>query len=465
MFVTVEKMTTVKYLLFLLAHFFNVVNTLKVGPKVVVIGGGFGGLYSALKTAEKHPGLDVTLIDNKDKFVFLPLLYELVTGAASSEEVAPSFESLLKDSRVTFIQGKVNDVNVDTKTISYDPVESSCSPIASSSSPSSKMASELEYDQLVVAVGAQARLEVPGAREFALPFYTVEDAYRLHHKLHSAISNAEIDGRKLVRVAVVGGGYSGVETATSVASYLGRTRAVVSLIDRNSRIMTTSPESNREASEKALLSFGVSVNSNTDVKEVLPHGVLLEEKDEDFNTRSFVMPADIVIYTAGMKQTDLATTCLSKCLESDNYGRIKTKRTFQTLKYPEIFAIGDCASVENSVVPSTAQVAMQQSEILSSNLGARHDFISREGKEPMSRYLEKFTYVPLGEMLTLGGANAAISSLNDNVKITGPAASTVRRLVYSYRMPTSAQQFRAFTGTIQTSLTPFLPGDVGNTND
>ena len=112
MFVTVEKMTTVKYLLFLLAHFFNVVNTLKVGPKVVVIGGGFGGLYSALKTAEKHPGLDVTLIDNKDKFVFLPLLYELVTGAASSEEVAPSFESLLKDSRVTFIQGKVNDVNV-----------------------------------------------------------------------------------------------------------------------------------------------------------------------------------------------------------------------------------------------------------------------------------------------------------------------------------------------------------------
>ena len=445
---------TMIYVLFLLAGVCNSSGTVKVGNKVVVIGGGFGGLYSAIKTAEKYPALDVTLIDTKDKFVFLPLLYELVTGAATAEEVAPSFESLLKDSPVTFVQGRVNDVNMNTKTISYEEINSSSSQIASSSS---TIATTLNYDQLVIAAGAQARLEVPGAKEFALPFYTVEDAYNLQLQLRSAISNAESDGREMVRVVVVGGGYSGVETATSIANYLGKSRAVVSLVDRNSRIMTTSPESNRQASEKALLSFGVSINSNTDVKEVLPDGVLLETKDEDFNTRNFVMPADLVIYTAGMKQTDLVTSCLCKDLDTNEYGRIRTSRTLQTLKYPEVFAIGDCASVENSFIPSTAQVAMQQSEILSSNVGLRYEFVSRnEDNEPLSRYLEKFTYVPLGEMLTLGGANAAISSLNDNVKIAGPAASAARRLVYSYRMPTSSQQFKAFTGAIQSTLTPFL---------
>lgn len=442
------------YLLFLLLGVCTSSSNLKIRNKVVVIGGGFGGLYSAMKTAEKCPDLEVTLIDTKDKFVFLPLLYELVTGAATAEEVAPSFESLLKNSPINFVQGKVNDVDMKTKTISYEAIEPSSPPNASSSSAASN--NTLNYDQLVIAVGAQARLEVPGAREFAIPFYTVEDAYNLQLRLRSAISNAEMDGRDMVRVAVVGGGYSGVETATCIANYLGKTRAVVSLIDRNPRIMATSPESNRQASEKALLSFGVSINSNTDVKEVLPNSVVLEIKNEDFDTQEFVMPADLVIYTAGMKQTSLVTSCLSKDLDTNEYGRIKTKRTLQTLKYPEVFSIGDCASLENSIIPSTAQVAMQQSEIVSSNLGSRFEYISHHGNEPLSRHLEKFTYVPLGEMLTLGGANAAISSLNDNVKVSGPAASAARRLVYSYRMPTTSQQFRAFTGAIQSTLTPFL---------
>ena len=423
---------------------------LDVGKRVIVVGGGFGGLYSAIKTAEKFPDLDVTLIDTKDKFVFLPLLYELVTGAATSEEVAPSFESLLKDSRVNFVQGKVNDVDTKSKEVSYERV------IKSSSAPTSSHAMTLNYDQLVIAAGAQAKLEVPGAREFALPFYTVEDAYNLQLRLRSAISDAEVDGRDIVRVAVVGGGYSGVETATSIANFLGEERSVVSLIDRNSRIMATSPESNRQASEKALLSLGVSINSNTAVKEVLSNGIVLESRDVDFNTQSFVMPTDLVIYTAGMKQTDLVSSCLSKQLDINEYGRIKTKRTLQTLKCPDIFAMGDCACIENTFVPSTAQVAMQQSEIVSSNLGSRYNYVSRHDTEPLSRYLEKFTYVPLGEMLTLGGANAAISSLNDNVKIAGPAASAARRLVYSYRMPTSTQQYKAFTGVIQSTLTPIL---------
>ena len=225
----------------------------------------------------------------QDKFVFLPLLYELVTGAASTEEVSPSYESLLKSSRVNFVQGKVDTVDFNTRSISLIDGQGERIP-------------DISYDQLVIAAGAQARLEVPGASENAIPFYTAKDAYTLQLKLRAAIADAVKDGREVVRVAVVGGGYSGVETATSIAEYLGNSKSVVSLVDRNSKVMISSPDFNRKSAEKALLSYGISVNSNTDVKEVLTNGLVLENT---IDKEIFEMPADLVIYTAGMKSSDL----------------------------------------------------------------------------------------------------------------------------------------------------------------
>ena len=132
--------------------------------RVCIVGGGFGGLYTALKLSQRIPSSEITLIDPKDKFVFLPLLYELAVGTASVVEVAPRYENLLKGSKINFVQGVVKSIQENKVNIHQDLgdlVESK----------------ELEYDQLVIATGAQPRVgSIPGAAEHAMTFSRVEDA-------------------------------------------------------------------------------------------------------------------------------------------------------------------------------------------------------------------------------------------------------------------------------------------------
>ena len=119
----------------------------EVKSKICIIGGGFGGLYTALKLSELTNGSDdieITLIDPKDKFVFLPLLYELAMGAASVVEVSPRYETLLKGSKVKFIQSAVSEINLRKNEIKL--FDSGSDPI--------------KYDQVVISVGAQPRLDL-----------------------------------------------------------------------------------------------------------------------------------------------------------------------------------------------------------------------------------------------------------------------------------------------------------------
>jgi demethylphylloquinone reductase len=210
--------------------------------KVVVVGGGFGGLYTALSAAEKCPELEITLIDKKESFVFLPLLYDLVTGTASEKDVTPLYDFLLSNHRnVKFVQGAVTSADFEKRELLVTTKDGD--------------SSELSYDQLVLATGSLARLVVPGAAENAIPFYTAEDAERLRGKLQSALSEAVCSGQDYVRVVVVGGGYSGVEIATSVADYLGKGKAVVTIVDRNDMILPSSPVSTRNTALRCFVPF------------------------------------------------------------------------------------------------------------------------------------------------------------------------------------------------------------------
>jgi len=158
-----------------------------VGNRVVVCGGGFGGLYTAIATKNKFPNVDVTLVDPKDKFVFLPLLYELATGSASIQEVAPSYEELLKGTNINFVQDSVCGVDVENRTVRLRNTPDLMS-----------------YDQLVLAVGCEPRINlVPGAAEHAIPFYRIEDAYVLQTKLRAFLADKS---KSVIRIAVVGGG-------------------------------------------------------------------------------------------------------------------------------------------------------------------------------------------------------------------------------------------------------------------
>lgn len=392
--------------------------------KICIVGGGFAGVYTALKLSNSLTDKDkveITLIDPKDKFVFLPLLYELAVGSASVSEVAPQYDSLFKKSRVKFIRGSVSDINFDQNEVTLtDTSEGS-----------------IKYDQLVMAVGAQPKVDmVPGAKENAMSFYRVEDAFELRLRLKELLDS----GKPIIRAVVLGGGYSGVEVATNIAEYVGKDKAVVSIIDRNEQILKSSPVNNRVSSEKALAALGVSINCNTTATKISESTVHLKVTTGE----EFEMPADIVIVTVGMEQSQLVK---DMTIKREKFGRIAVSRALQSKERPNVFSLGDCSGIEGELVPSTAQVAMQQSDIVTKNLLYRINNYNKE--EIITRVskadeLDKFRYVPLGEMLTLGNTNAAVTSLNGLVQLQGPLAAVARRLVYAVRMPTPGQQVNAF---------------------
>lgn len=176
--------------------------------RVVILGGGFGGLYTALRLSQLAAAggqgrdgggdLSITVVDNRDKFVFLPLLYELATGQAELEEVAPRMEDVLKGTGINFVKGRIGELDLGKRTVAVAPADVETD------------AQLLPYDRLVVALGSQPRnLEtIPGAQDNSIPFYTVEDAYRMQRELArlDAMVDAAETRSKCINVVVVGGG-------------------------------------------------------------------------------------------------------------------------------------------------------------------------------------------------------------------------------------------------------------------
>ena len=396
---------------------------------MAVIGGGFGGLYTALKLEElsKEAGnsnIEITLIDPKDKFVFLPLLYELAVGTASILEVAPRYKSILEASNIKFIQDSVEFVDCEKNVVVL--------------SGDKEGSARKSFDQIVIATGAQPRTDIiPGAREHSTPFSRVEDAYTLSTRLRALQAKGG-----LARVVVIGGGYSGVEVATNVAQFLGRGLCKVSLLDRNDQVMHSSPLHNRERAQASLRGSGVEEILGVDIKEITSTGLSYTPRGDCSTDAAVELPADIVITTCGIKVSALVE---GLGLPKDLSGRVLTDRALRSISHKKVFALGDCAAIDGDLVPSTAQAAMQQASIVATNVIKQNNF-DLDTKGLPATALESFSFVNLGEMLTLGDTDASISSLGGMVKLQGPLAAMMRRLVYVARQPTNKQRVTALIG-------------------
>jgi len=173
--------------------------TSSLRPRIAVLGGGFGGLSTALKLADMRwtrlTRPDITLIDRNERFAFLPMMYELATGEVESWEVAPTFRDLLQDSSINYKQAAVTGVDLETGIDIDDNILD-------------------KFDRVVVALGAEsANIDsVKGAAEHALPFYNVTDAFKLREKLRELRATRSGSGDK-INIVVIGGGFSGVELA------------------------------------------------------------------------------------------------------------------------------------------------------------------------------------------------------------------------------------------------------------
>lgn len=374
---------------------------------ICILGGGFGGLYTALRLSELPwtgtPKPEIVLVDRSDRFVFSPLLYELMTGEMQSWEIAPPYQELLAGTDVRFCQSAVAGIDLAAKQVYLQD------------------GSELPYDKLVLALGGETPLDkVPGALEHAIPFRTIGDVYRLEDRLRSL----EVSDRDRIRVAIVGGGYAGVELACKLADRLGD-RGRIRIVELADQILRTSTEFNRQAADKALQERNVWLDLDTSVEGLTAETIALNYKGT-----VDTIPVEVVIWTVGTRVVEAISTLP---LKQNQRGQISVLPTLQAVDQPDVFVLGDiadCKDAEGQQVPTTAQVAIQQADFAGWNLWA----------DLTGRPLLPFRYQHLGEIMSLGIDSASLTGMG--LKLEGVPALIARRLTYLYRMPTLDHQIR-----------------------
>lgn len=376
-------------------------------PRICILGGGFAGLHTALRLSQfpwensTHP--EIILIDQSDRFLFTPLLYELITGEMETWEISPPFSELLQHTQVRFYQNIITSIDHHQQQVKLQDDHI------------------IDYDYLVLALGGETPLNlVPGAAEYALPFRSINDTYKLQEKLKTLI-NSDLDQ---VRIAVVGAGYSGVELACKLADKLGK-RGKIRLIELGEQILKNSSEFNRKSAQKALEKRGIFLDLETTVNSIEEKQISLNYKGEIDN-----IPVDVVLWTIG---TDIAPIVKELDLEKNPKGQLKTTPYLQVVNHHNIFALGDLAEgkdADGKAIPITAQSALQQADYTAWNIWATITH----------KPLLKFHYQHLGEMMALGIDNATMTGLG--ITLDGTVGYLARRLVYLYRLPTLEHQLK-----------------------
>jgi NADH dehydrogenase len=392
--------------------------------RICILGGGFGGLYTALRLSQLpwtgHEKPEITLVDKCDRFVFLPLLYEVVTGDLQSWEVAPYYSELLSGTGIRYVQATVDSVNLAGRTVQITQ---------------NGQAERLSYDRLVLAMGGESVIgNVPGAADNALPFRTLNDAMRLSDRL----KDLEASAADRIRVAIIGAGYSGVELACNLAERLGD-RGRLRIVELGDRILNFSPDFNRKAAEKALTDRKVWTDLQTKTSDVTSDEITLQYDD-----KSETLPVDLVLWTVG---TRISEVIQSLPLPKNNRGQVKVQMTLQVEGYPEVYALGDvadCKDADGQIIPTTAQAAFQQADYAGWNLWA----------SLTNRPLLTFKYQHLGEMMTLGSDDATLAGLG--LQLNGVSAHLARRMIYLMRMPTFEHQVKVGLNWITKPATDFL---------
>ncbi|MBE9033106.1 NAD(P)/FAD-dependent oxidoreductase [filamentous cyanobacterium LEGE 11480] len=387
--------------------------------KICILGGGFGGLYTALRLSQMtwtHKP-EITLVDQRDRFVFAPLLYELLTGELESWEIAPEYTTLLANTGIIFKQQQVAGIDLPTKTVQFDD------------------ATTQTYDRLVLAMGGETPMDiVDGAAEYAIPFRDVADAMRVSERLRQL----EASDAEKIRVAIVGGGYSGVELACKLAERLGE-RGRVRIVERSDQILGNSPEFNRETAEKALSQRSVWRDLETTVTNITADTITLKYQESENP-----IPVDLVLWTIGNR---IVPVIQDLPIAHNDRGQIVVTSAMQVEANPEIFALGDlaeCRDETGQLVPATAQGAFQQADYAGWNVWA----------SLTERPLLPFRYQALGEMMTLGMEDATLSGLG--LHLNGLPAHVARRMIYLFRMPTLEHQVKVGINWMTKPLVKFL---------
>jgi NADH:quinone reductase (non-electrogenic) len=367
---------------------------------VVVLGAGFGGLEfcNHFQRADAR----ITLVDRTNHHLFQPLLYQVATAGLAGTDIAQPIRSLFSDRPdITVLMDSVTAIDLAQKKIALEKTT-------------------LDYDYLVLALGGRTSyFGHPEWEQFAPGLKTLDDALRIRSEVLLAFEKAEMETDaaerdKLLTLAVVGGGPTGVELAGAFAElartvlkrdfrHIDPTHARIILIEGSPRVLAHLPPDLSASAQRQLEHLGVQVRTNTHVKNIRAGEVELDSGD--------VIRAANILWAAGV-----AATPLTKQLgvELDKAGRVKVNPDLSIAGHPEVFAIGDLALVldaDGKPVPGVSPAAMQMGRHVAKIIDDEvHLGIGRELRLP-------FKYWDKGTMATIG--RSAAVALIGKLKLSG----------------------------------------------
>jgi len=394
--------------------------------RIVILGGGFGGVYAALELMrQSSPArpLDVTLVNRENFFLFTPMLHEVAASDLDLTHIVNPLRKLLRGVRL--FHGDVESVDLDARRVTV-------------SHGGEHHHHELPYDHLVLALGSVTNyFGLPGLEERALTMKTLGDAIHLRNRVIAHLEEADFEccahaRQPLLRVVVAGGGFAGVETVGALHDFLEEAvRFYPNLRGDDVRLTLVHsgdvilPELGPELgayAQRKLVERGIEVRVGTRVTGATPDFVTLSDGD--------TIPTRTLVWTAGTSPHPLLATLP---VASDR-GRVRVDARLAVPEWPGVWAVGDCASIPDPATggacPPTAQHAIRQGTLVARNIVA-----AEAGRKPRD-----FAFRGLGQLAAIGKRTGVARVLG--LQFSGFVAWWLWRTVYLSKLPRAEKKLR-----------------------
>ena len=354
--------------------------------QVVILGAGFGGLYTALRLEKALRGersVRIVLLDRQNYHLFLPMLHEITSGGVEPRHVVRPLRPLFRNTRVHFQRGEVRSIDLERRKILTDH-------------------GEVGYDSLVIALGSTTNFfGLKGVEERVFTLKTLKDAVRLRNRLLEMFEQADLERdperrRGLLTFCLVGAGCTGVELATELHDLIQKTllrnyphldgsEVHLVMAEASGRIIPCVSDRLADLGLDKLRRKGIQVRLHAPVVAVSDGAVTLADGE--------VLSTETVVWTAGVRANPVVE---GLPVEKDKLGRLIVDEHLELPQFPGVFALGDCAHCSDprlqAPLPPTAQVAVQQARTVTGNLAR---WLQGREKRP-------FVYHHQGDLVSLG---------------------------------------------------------------
>ena len=394
--------------------------------RILILGSGFGGLYTALRLEKKlrrTTNVEVTLVNRENFFLFTPMLHEVAAGDLDITHIVNPVRKLLRRSK--FFNGDIKAINLSERTVLATHADDNHD-------------HELRYDYLVLALGSVTNFyNLPGLAQNALTMKSLSDASLLRSRLIKNLEHADFeclreDRSRLLTVVVVGGGFAGVETIASVNDFvreairyyprLTPNEVRIVLIEAAKAILPELGSKLGAYAHEKLAQRGIEFRMETSVKGVSDGEVSLSDGS--------TIKTNLLVWTAGVSPNPLLT--MLEC--SKDRGRLITNEFLEVEGWPGVWALGDCAAVPDSATgkacPPTAQHALRQGKVVADNIVAA---IGGGRRRP-------FRFKAIGALASIGKRTGVARIFG--VNFSGFVAWWLWRTIYLSKLPRFEKKVR-----------------------